>query len=69
MTSLFSFKIFRDAFQSLLNIPDDRSIPSRMIEVYHQTGVYWYRGQRDAVFFNSKGPEQAMSRAIDVFFT
>ena len=40
-----------------------------MIEVYPQTGVYWSRRQRDKVFFNSKGPEQAISRAVDVFFT
>lgn len=40
-----------------------------MVEVYAGTGVYWYRSQRDFVYFNSNGPEALLSKALDVFFT
>ncbi|XP_053382419.1 uncharacterized protein LOC123541472 isoform X3 [Mercenaria mercenaria] len=39
-----------------------------MIEIYPQSGVYWYRGQKEAVLFNCQQPETVMSRIIDVFF-
>lgn len=40
-----------------------------MVEVYARTDVYWTRSQRDFVLFNGKGPEQLLSKALDVFFS
>ena len=40
-----------------------------MSEVYPQSGVFWFKGQRDAVMYNGKEPEHVMSRATDVFFS
>jgi len=31
--------------------------------------VYWFTRQRDAALFNSKEPEQLISKLVDVFFT
>lgn len=39
-----------------------------MLETYKQSGVYWYKGQKDAVLFKSKEPEQLLNKMMDVFF-
>ena len=40
-----------------------------MVEVFPQSGFFWYRGQRDAVFFNASKAETLMGRALDTFVT
>jgi hypothetical protein len=40
-----------------------------MIEVFRDTGVYWFEGQLETVLYKSKDqPEQLMGKAIEVFF-
>ena len=41
----------------------------QMLEIYKNTGVYWFTGQRDAALFTSKEPGQLISKLVDVFFT
>ena len=40
-----------------------------MLEVYPDSGVFWYRGQKEATMYNIQNPKAMISRLIDVFFT